>query len=182
MNLFTDIGTVFGNKVDPIYSNESIRASYGFGIKFYSPIGPIGFSWGFPLLSESHDIKKNPNAAMCFHWKSIRRQIIISGIITQVSDKEADLYFNSRSYESRIGAWASDQSNTMKERTELLKKIKYFKKKYSDEKSVPRPKHWSGWCLKPKSIEFWLDGENRIHERLKYSKTSSGWKKEILYP
>ncbi len=132
--------------------------------------------------AKSHDLKKNPKAAMCFHWKSLQRQIRISGSVTQVADKEADDYFNSRPYESRIGAWASDQSNVMKERTDLLKKIEIFKIKYPSEKSVPRPKHWSGWCLNPTAIEFWLRLEYRIHERLRYNKVSNGWKKEILYP
>ena len=131
---------------------------------------------------KSVDLKKNPKAAMCFHWKSLQRQIRISGSIIQVSEKEADNYFNSRPYESRIGALASDQSKVMKERTELLKKIEDFKKKYKDEKNLPRPKHWSGWCLNPSSIEFWLGDEYRIHERLRYKKILNYWKKEILYP
>jgi pyridoxamine 5'-phosphate oxidase len=131
---------------------------------------------------KSLDLKINPNAAMCFHWKSIQRQIRISGTITQVDEIEADTYFNSRPYESRIGAWASDQSKSMNEREEFLKKIDEFKKKYKNEKKLPRPKHWSGWCLNPKSIEFWLGDKFRIHERLKYKKISNNWKKEILYP
>ena len=131
---------------------------------------------------KSQDLKENPKAAMCFHWKSFNRQIRILGSVTQVDDREADLYFDSRPYESKIGAWASDQSNPMKERSELLKKIEDFKKKYNNEKNVPRPPHWSGWCLKPSSIEFWLHRENRIHERLRYKKTTDGWKKEILDP
>ena len=119
---------------------------------------------------------------MCFHWKSFNRQIRILGSVTQVEDREADLYFNSRLYESKISAWASDQSNPMKERSELLKKIEVFKKKYKNEKNVPRPPHWSGWCLRPLSIEFWLHKDNRIHERLRYNKIANDWKKEILYP
>ena len=131
---------------------------------------------------KSDDIKKNSKAAMCFHWKSLQRQIRISGSVSQVSDKEADDYFNSRPYESRIGAWASDQSKAMNKRDELLKKINEFKKKYKDENNLPRPKHWSGWCLSPSSIEFWLGDNYRIHERLRYIKISEKWKKEILYP
>ena len=131
---------------------------------------------------KSQDLKKKSKAAMCFHWKSLQRQIRISGTTTQVSDKEADIYFDSRPYESRIGAWASDQSNLMKKRTDLLKKIEDYKRKYKDEKSMPRPKHWSGWCLNPSSVEFWLGDKFRIHERLRYQKVSSKWKKEILYP
>ena len=131
---------------------------------------------------KSNDLKENPKAAMCFHWKSFNRQIRILGSVTQVDDKEADLYFNSRSYESRISAWASDQSKPMKERSELSEKIEDFKKKYKNEKNVPRPPHWSGWCLRPSSIEFWLHKDNRIHERLRYNRAGNDWKKEILYP
>ena len=132
--------------------------------------------------SKSRDLKENPKAAMCFHWKSFNRQIRILGNVTQVDNKEADLYFNSRPYESRINAWASDQSNSMNERSELLKKIEDFKNKYKNEKNMPRPLYWSGWRLKPSSIEFWLHKDNRNHERLRYNKTPKGWKKEILYP
>jgi len=131
---------------------------------------------------KSLDLKKNPKAAMCFHWKSLQRQVRILGNVVQVSDKEADIYFRSRPYESRIGAWASEQSEVMKDRNELLKKIDNFKKKYNEEKNLPRPKHWSGWCLNPSSIEFWLGDEYRIHERLRYKKVSNYWKKQILYP
>ena len=131
---------------------------------------------------KSLDLKENPKAAMCFHWKSFNRQIRILGSITQVDDRQADLYFKSRPYDSKISAWASDQSNSMKERFELLKKIEDFKKKYTNKKNVPRPPYWSGWCLRPSSIEFWLHRDNRIHERLRYNKIINGWKKEILYP
>jgi pyridoxamine 5'-phosphate oxidase len=132
--------------------------------------------------SKSRDLKENPKAAMCFHWKSFNRQIRILGSVTKVDDREADLYFNSRPYESRISAWASDQSNSMEKRSELSKKVENFKKKYKDEKDVPRPPYWSGWCLRPSSVEFWLHKDNRIHERLRYNKAAKGWKKEILYP
>ena len=131
---------------------------------------------------KSHDLKNNPKAAMCFHWKSLQRQIRISGNVTQVTDEEADKYYNSRPYESRIGAWASDQSKVISNKNELLKKIEKYKKKYKDEKKLSRPKHWSGWCLNPSTIEFWLGDKYRIHERLKYNKISNNWKKEILYP
>ena len=132
--------------------------------------------------SKSNELKENPKAAMCFHWKSFNRQIRILGSVTQVDAREADLYFNSRSYESKISAWASDQSKPMKQRSELLKKIEDLNVKYKDGKNVPRPPHWSGWCLKPSSIEFWLHKDNRIHERLRYNKIANDWKKEILYP
>ena len=98
---------------------------------------------------KSNDLKKNSKAEMCFHWKSLQRQVRIFGNLSCVSDKEADAYFNSRPYESRIGAWASDQSKVMNKREDFLKKIDEFKKKYKDTNNVPRPKYWSGWCLNP---------------------------------
>ena len=131
---------------------------------------------------KSHDIKINPRAEMCFHWKSLQRQVRIFGSMTQVSDIEADAYFNSRPYESRIGAWASNQSKAMSKREDFLKKIDEVKNKYRDVNNVPRPKNWSGWCLSPLSFEFWLGDKFRIHERLKYNKVSENWKKEIIYP
>ena len=131
---------------------------------------------------KSEDLKKNPKASMCFHWKSLQRQVRISGSVNQVDDKEADLYFNSRHYESRIGAWASDQSKKMNDRDEFLKKLDQLKIKYKDKNKVPRPKFWSGWCLNPSLIEFWLGDKYRIHERLKYNRILNNWKKEILYP
>ena len=129
------------------------------------------------------ELKENSRAAMCFHWKSLLRQVRISGEVKKVADQEADQYFNSRGYESRIGAWASKQSKELTSRDQLINSIKEYKNKYNDEKKVPRPSHWSGWNLIPSSIEFWLDGDNRIHERLKYNKDSGGhWNKSLLSP
>ena len=129
------------------------------------------------------ELKENPYAAMCFHWKSLLRQIRIVGKISLVANKVADEYYSSRAYESRIGAWASEQSKELKSREQLIKSIEDYKKKFSDKKNVPRPSHWSGWNLTPDSIEFWLDGDNRIHERLKYSKDNSGkWTRSLLSP
>ena len=132
---------------------------------------------------KSTEIKSNPNASMCFHWKSLLRQVRIIGKLSNVSDMDADNYYNSRSYGSRIGAWASNQSSILKSRNELLKSIEEFKKKYSNEKNIPRPKHWSGWNLNPIEIEFWLDGKDRIHERLRYTrKDNNRWEKDLLSP
>ena len=128
------------------------------------------------------DLKTNPKASMCFHWKSLRRQIRISGKTVVVDNKEADEYYNSRAYDSRIGAWASSQSQTMNNRNEFINKIKEFEKKYPDQKNVPRPPHWSGWRVEPDTIEFWLEIKNRIHERLNYRKENGKWLREILYP
>ena len=132
---------------------------------------------------KSGELKNNPNAAMCFHWKSLLRQIRIVGKINLVNNNDADEYYNSRAYGSRIGAWASNQSTKLKNRDELYEKIEKFKKKYPDKNNVPRPHYWSGWNLRPDIIEFWLDGESRIHERLQYKKTEKGiWEKNLLSP
>ena len=143
-----------------------------------------GFIFYTNLKSQkSKELKENPNATMCFHWKSLLRQIRIVGKLNQVDDKTADDYYSTRAYESRIGAWASKQSSILKSRDELLNNLENFKKKYSDKDNVPRPDHWSGWNLKPSSIEFWLDGDNRIHERLKYFlDENNNWVKKLLSP
>ena len=132
---------------------------------------------------KGHELKQNPNVAMCFHWKSLLRQIRVNGTVSLVPNEVADDYYNSRSYESRIGAWASKQSKELKDREQLNNSIKEYKKKYADKNKVPRPNYWSGWNLSPSSIEFWLDGDNRIHERLKYKKNSKGeWIRSLLSP
>ena len=132
---------------------------------------------------KSTEIKFNPNASMCFHWKSLLRQVRVTGELTKVSDIESDNYYNSRSYGSRIGAWASNQSTILKSRDELLESINVFKEKYPNEKNIPRPKHWSGWNLSPVEVEFWLDGNDRIHERLRYiKKKNNKWEKNLLSP
>ena len=132
--------------------------------------------------AKSNAIKDNPIVSMCFHWKSLLRQVIIIGNVNNVSDQEADEYYNSRSYESRIGAWASKQSSILNNREELNKRIEQFKSKFLDHDKVPRPSHWSGWRVNPNEIEFWLDGKNRIHERLKYVKVNESWEKVLLSP
>jgi len=131
---------------------------------------------------KSRDLRNNPKASMCFHWKSLLRQVRIQGSVQLVDGKTADEYYNSRPYESRIGAWASSQSEVMKHRDEFEEKINEFKKKYPDQHNVPRPTYWSGWALTPYKIEFWKDVENRLHQRLCYSRIGEAWSKEILYP
>ena len=143
-----------------------------------------GFIFYTNLNSQkSLSLKENPKAEMCFYWKSLLRQVRINGEISQVSDKVADKYYNTRSYGARIGAWASKQSKVLQNRKELINSINEYKKKYNDEKNLPRPDYWSGWNLAPKNIEFWLLADNRIHERLKYSKDNNGnWNKFLLSP
>jgi len=143
-----------------------------------------GFIFYTNLNSQkSLSLKENPKAEMCFYWKSLSRQVRINGEISQVSDKVADKYYNTRPYGARIGAWASKQSKVLQNRKELINSINKYKKKYNDEKNLPRPDCWSGWNLSPKNIEFWLRADNRIHERLKYSKDNNGnWNKFLLSP
>ena len=132
---------------------------------------------------KAKEIEINANGGLCFHWKSIRRQVRAIGRVEKVSDSESDEYYFSRPLGSQIGAWASRQSEELNSRDQLLKSIQDYKKKYSNKSDVPRPSHWSGWILSPDSFEFWLDGENRIHERLKYNKDNSGkWIKSLLSP
>ena len=143
-----------------------------------------GFVFYTNLNSQKgNELKDNPNASMCFHWKSLLRQVRVVGTLNLVDNKTADDYYNTRAYESRIGAWASKQSSILKSRDELLNSLENFKKKYNNKDNVPRPDYWSGWNLKPSSIEFWLDGDNRIHERLKYTlDKNNNWVKNLLSP
>jgi len=146
--------------------------------------GKNGFVFYTNLDSKkSKALKENPIAEMCFHWKSLLRQVRVSGSISKIRDEEADKYFNTRSYDSKIGAWASKQSSALKDREELKKSIEKYQQKYSDKKDVPRPNHWSGWNLSPINIEFWLEVENRIHERLLYTKNKNEtWGQSLLNP
>ena len=143
-----------------------------------------GFVFYTNLNSQKgNEIKENPFVSMCFHWKSLLRQVRINGKVSQVENSVADEYYNSRAYESRIGAWASKQSSVLTNRQQLVNSIQEFKEKFNDKDKVPRPDHWSGWNLKPDSLEFWLDGDNRIHERLKFILDHNGkWKKVLLSP
>ena len=142
-----------------------------------------GFVFYTNLSSDkSKAIINSPKISLCFHWKSLLRQVRILGLATKVSDKEADEYFNSRSYGSKIGAWASNQSSLLKKRENLFELVKNYKKKFPDQDKVPRPSFWSGGRLKPIEIEFWFNGEDRLHERLKYTKIKEGWKKILLNP
>ena len=128
------------------------------------------------------ELKENQKASICFHWKSLRRQVRVIGKVEEVSKKEADDYYNSRPYKNRISAWASSQSQILDKRETFLDKIKEFEKKYPNENNVPRPPHWSGWRVLPDEIEFWVDGEGRIHERLNYKNNNGTWNRELLYP
>jgi len=142
-----------------------------------------GFTFYTNLDSpKSLDLESNPKAEMCFYWKSLQRQVRVFGSINKVKDEIADKYFSSRDYGSKIGAWASEQSRILQNKNEILKRIDGFKKTYPENGNVPRPENWSGWILVPTMIEFWLKGSSRIHERLRYSKESNNWIKNLLNP
>lgn len=124
-------------------------------------------------------------ASMGFHWKSLRRQIRVRGNLQQVSDAEADEYYNSRHPQSRLGAWASDQSRPLANRQVLVDKLQQMEEKYGTE-TIPRPPHWSGLRIVPQTIEFWQDGEFRLHDRIVFTRQDetdgSGWSRQRLNP
>jgi pyridoxamine 5'-phosphate oxidase len=128
------------------------------------------------------DLAANPHASLLFHWKSLRRQIRIEGAVTPVSEEEADSYFASRSRDSRIGAWASDQSRPLEDRALLEERFAKLVAAYDGE-DVPRPPHWSGYRVAPQRLEFWSDRPHRLHERrLFLPDGAGGWSESLLYP
>jgi pyridoxamine 5'-phosphate oxidase len=130
---------------------------------------------------KGRELLENPQGALLFHWKSLRRQVRAVGRIETVSDAEADAYFSTRARGSQIGAWASDQSRALESRFVLEKKVAQFTAKFGLGK-VPRPPHWSGFRLVPDEIEFWKDGMFRLHDRLMFHRSGGGWRTEQLYP
>ncbi len=132
---------------------------------------------------KGNELSANPQAALNFHWKSLKRQIRILGPVSDVSDEEADAYFASRAKDSQIGAWASQQSRPMQTRFEFEKRIATFAAKYGLVK-VPRPPYWSGYRVMPLRIEFWRDRPFRLHDRLVYMREAEGapWTTQKLYP
>lgn len=133
--------------------------------------------------AKGHEILANPKASLCFHWKSLRRQIRIRGDIEVVDDTEADSYFASRPRGSRLGAWASQQSRPLESRFALEKAVAKYTAKHGMGK-IPRPPYWSGFCLIPQEIEFWHDRPFRLHDRIVFSRKDprSLWSKTRLYP
>ena len=131
--------------------------------------------------SKAQDIGRNNNVALGFHWKQLRRQIRVQGIASMVSDEEADKYFASRERGSQIGAWASRQSEVLGSSQVLEEQVAYYTKNFGDA-VIPRPEFWSGYRVFPDNIEFWEEGESRLHKRNYYWKDQGVWKARLLYP
>ena len=144
--------------------------------------GPGGFVFYTNQQSrKARDISENPQAAILFHWKSLRRQIRIEGILSPVSDATADHYFATRSRDSQLGAWASDQSQPLESRETFEPRFEEMTERFAGG-DVPRPPHWSGYCLVPARFEFWQDREHRLHERRTFVRDGEAWTEGLLYP
>ena len=126
------------------------------------------------------ELAENPRAAMCFHWKSLRRQVRVSGGVSELSDEEADDYFASRSRLSQLGAVASQQSRVLPGREVLEARVKELERAFPEE--IPRPDYWRGYLLRPERIEFWTNRDGRLHDRFLFSRSGEGWRKERLFP
>jgi pyridoxamine 5'-phosphate oxidase len=140
------------------------------GFRFYTNVGS----------QKGTELAENPRAAMCFHWKSLRRQVRVSGTVTELPAGDVDEYFHSRSRLSQLGAAASLQSRVLASREVLEARVKELEAEFPGE--VPRPDYWRGYLLWPERIEFWKDGAGRLHDRFLFSRDGDAWRKERLFP
>jgi pyridoxamine 5'-phosphate oxidase len=144
--------------------------------------GPDGFVFYTNQQSrKGGELAANPNAALLLHWKSLRRQVRIEGQVSIVSDAEADAYFATRSRDSQVGAWASDQSRPLASRAEFEARYEAIRAKFGG-RNVPRPPHWGGYRLISDRIEFWTDRPHRLHERRLFVRHGDSWAEGLLYP
>lgn len=141
-----------------------------------------GFSFYTNMTSrKSGELKGNPKAALCFHWKSRLRQVRVDGVVEEVTAAEADEYFATRHPLSKLGAWASAQSQPLESRDALVARVATFEHTFADG-NIPRPPHWSGWRVVPSAIEFWQQGDGRLHDRFLFSKDKDAWNVTRLNP
>ncbi|MEO1029569.1 MAG: pyridoxamine 5'-phosphate oxidase [Pseudomonadota bacterium] len=147
-------------------------------------ISVAGFTFFTHLTSAKGQqlTKASAKAALGFHWKSLRRQIRIRGIVSRVPDEQADAYYATRARASRIGAWASDQSQALSGRAELEARLANYEETYEGQEDIPRPPNWIGFCVSPISMEFWQDQPFRLHDRVVFTRDGEGWETTRLYP
>lgn len=132
--------------------------------------------------AKGEQLAAHPKAALCFHWKSLRRQVRIRGAIEKSSAEQSDAYFSARAPQSRIAAIASDQSRPLSDREVFNQRVAEISSIYGDDDDIPRPEHWGGYRLIPSEVEFWQDQAFRMHDRLKLVRTGKGWTRSRLYP
>ena len=127
------------------------------------------------------ELQANPKASLLFHWKALRRQVRVEGSVTEVDQAESDAYFATRGRDSQLGAWASDQSRPLDDRSTFEARFEEMKQRF-DGQDVPRPPRWTGFRVRPERIEFWSDRPHRLHERRLFVREGDGWLEGLLYP